>query len=207
MCEEGEPELDEADLAGSWLEQFLRWHREIHDAQVAEPDAMVLATAAAEGAPSARSVLLRGVDERGFEFFTNLGSRKGRELAANPRASLVFPWYELRRQVIVVGRAQQVERERADEYFATRAYGSRIGALASAQSSVIADRAELESRAAELRERYPPTGEVPRPEHWSGFRIQPDTVEFWQGRRDRLHDRLRFRRVGDGGWAVERLSP
>ena len=207
MGEPGEPGLDEADLAGSWLEQFVRWHRALREAGVAEPDAMVLATADAGGAPSARSVLLRGVDERGFEFFTNLRSRKGRELAVNPRASLVFPWYELRRQVIVVGVARQVESERADEYFASRAYGSRIGALASEQSSVISGRAELERAAAQLRERHPPCGEVPRPGHWSGFRVQPETVEFWQGRRDRLHDRLRFRRDPAAGWVVERLSP
>jgi pyridoxamine 5'-phosphate oxidase len=200
--------FDEHDLAGTWLEQFERWHAEFGAASAHEPTAMVLATAAADGQPSARTVLLKGVDERGFEFFTNLDSRKGRELAENPRASLLFPWYELQRQVVVVGGVEQVEEARADAYFASRAYGSRIGALASSQSQVIADRRVLEDAAAELEARYPPGAPVPRPERWSGFRVLPYSVEFWQGRPDRLHDRLRFRRDDDGGgWLVERLSP
>jgi len=152
-------------------------------------------------------VLLKGVDERGFEFFTNLDSRKGRELAANPQASLLFPWYPLRRQVIVTGAVVAVSVERADEYFASRAHRSQLGALASRQSSVIADRGVLERALAELEQRYPPQEPVPRPERWSGFRVEPETVEFWQGRRDRLHDRLRFRREPAGEWVVERLSP
>ena len=198
--------LDATDLAGSWLEQFERWQAEFAGAGAHEPTAMVLATAAADGQPSARTVLLKGVDERGFEFFTNLASRKGRELAENPRASLLFPWYELQRQVVVVGAVEPVEAARADAYFASRPYGSRIGAHASRQSSVIADRSVLEDAQAALEARYPPDGPVPRPEAWSGFRVRPETVEFWQGRPNRLHDRLRFRREEEG-WLVERLSP
>ena len=199
-------QLEETELAPSWLEQFERWHAEFAGAGAHEPTAMVLATAAADGQPSARTVLLKGVDERGFEFFTNLDSRKGRELAENPRASLLFPWYELQRQVVVVGAVEPVEEARADAYFASRPYGSRIGAHASRQSSVIGDRSVLEAAQAELEARYPPDGPVPRPERWSGFRVLPATVEFWQGRPNRLHDRLRFR-LADGAWVVERLSP
>ena len=202
----GERTLDERDLAATWLEQFRRWQAEFAADGSHEATAMVLATAAADGQPSARTVLLKGVDERGFEFFTNLDSRKGRELAENPRASLLFPWYELERQVVVVGAVEAVSIERADEYFAGRPYGSRIGAQASRQSSVIADRSVLDRARAELEARYPPDGPVPRPARWAGFRVLPATVEFWQGRPDRLHDRLRFRRDGQG-WVVERLSP
>ena len=207
MSEGEERALLERDLAGDWLAQFRAWRAELAAVDLAEPDAMVLATADAAGRPSARSVLLKGVDERGFEFFTNLDSRKGRELAENPRAALLFPWYELRRQVIVSGDVSPLSDRRADEYFASRAYRSRLGALASRQSSVIPDRAVLESAMAELERRYPYDGPVPRPERWSGFRVEPHSVEFWQGRRDRLHDRLRFRRGAAGEWLVERLSP
>lgn len=201
-----EQRLEEQDLASHWLEQFERWQAEFAGAGAHEPTAMVLATASADGQPSARTVLLKGVDERGFEFFTNLDSRKGRELAENPRASLLFPWYERQRQVVVVGAVEPVEPGRADAYFASRPYGSRIGAHASRQSSVIAGRSVLEDARAELEARYPPDGPVPRPERWSGFRVLPETVEFWQGRPNRLHDRLRFRRA-EGSWVVERLSP
>lgn len=207
MASEREPALGEDDLAESWLAQFQGWHAELRAAEVPEPDAMVLATADADGRPSARTVLLKGVDEAGFEFFTNLDSRKGQELAVNPHASLVFPWYVLRRQVLVSGSVSGVSEERADAYFASRAHRSKLGALASRQSTVIADRAVLEDALAELEARYPPGSGVPRPERWSGFRLEPETVEFWQGRRDRLHDRLRFRRDEAGEWVVERLSP
>jgi pyridoxamine 5'-phosphate oxidase len=201
-----EQTLDEQDLAATWTEQFERWHAEFAAAGAHESTAMVLATAAADGQPSARTVLLKGVDARGFEFFTNLDSRKGRELAENPRASLLFPWYELQRQVVVVGAVEPVEAARADAYFASRPYGSRIGALASRQSSVIAGRDVLDRGRAELEARYPPTEPVPRPDRWSGFRVVPASVEFWQGRANRLHDRLRFRSAAEG-WLVERLSP
>jgi len=207
MARGGEIALREQDLAATWLEQFERWRAEALAADLAEPEAMVLATADADGRPSARSVLLKGLDERGFEFFTGLDSRKGQEIAANPRAALAFPWYELRRQVLATGAVELVAFERSEQYFATRPYGSRISALASRQSSVIGDRAELEAARAELERRYPPDQPVPRPERWGGLRLAPDSVEFWQGRADRLHDRLRFRRQAGGEWVVERLSP
>jgi pyridoxamine 5'-phosphate oxidase len=206
MGEGEERTLEEHSLASDWLTEFIAWRGEVDRARFAEPDAMVLATADPDGRPSARTVLLKGVDARGFEFFTNLESRKGRELATNPRASLLFPWYALRRQVVVAGSVVALSTERADEYFASRARRSRLGAVASHQSSVIADRGVLERALAEAEQRYGPDGEVPRPEHWGGLRVVPETVEFWQGRRDRLHDRLRFRREGSA-WAVERLSP
>ena len=206
MGEAEEQRLLERDLAASWLEQFRDWAAQVEAAGVPEPQAMVLASAGPDGQPSGRTVLLKGVDERGFEFFTNLDSRKGGELAGNPRASLVFPWYALRRQVIVVGGVEAVDEQRADEYFASRAYGSQLGALASRQSEVIASRELLERAREELERRHPPGSGVPRPERWGGLRVVPETVEFWQGRRDRLHDRLRFRRAGSG-WTVERLSP
>ena len=207
MASEREVSLDEGDIAEHWLAQFQGWHSELRATEAPEPDAMVLATADADGRPSARTVLLKGVDEAGFEFFTNLDSRKGRELAANPHASLVFPWYALRRQVLVTGLVSGVSDERADTYFESRAHRSKLGALASRQSTVIAGRSVLEQALSELEARYPPGSDVPRPERWSGFRLEPETVEFWQGRRDRLHDRLRFRRREAGEWALERLSP
>lgn len=207
MSAVGDDSLREEDLADGWLGQFRRWLEQARAAEIVEPEAMILATADGDGQPSARTVLLKGLDARGFEFFTNLDSRKGRELTANPRASLVFPWYLLHRQVVVVGAVVAVEPERADAYFASRPYGSRISAIASPQSSAIPDRAWLESARAQVQSRHPADGEVPRPERWSGLRLVPATVEFWQGRRDRLHDRLRFRRLEHEDWTVERLAP
>jgi pyridoxamine 5'-phosphate oxidase len=164
---------------------------------------MIVATADSSGAPSARTVLLRGVDERGFAFYTNLESRKGREALANPRASAVFTWLGLQRQVVASGAVEQVSQEEADAYWATRPVASRISAAASPQSQVVPSRDALEEAWSKVAEQ----GEdVARPPHWSGLRIVPDTVEFWQGRRDRFHDRLRFRRQGEG-WVVERLAP
>ncbi len=200
-------ELDEGRLADSWLEQFTLWFDEAEeDPGVIEPNAMVFATADAAGHPSARTVLLKGIDERGFVLYTNLDSRKGREASGNPWASLVFPWYSLERQVIVIGALERVDDETADAYFASRPYASRIGAHASPQSQAIADRTVLDAAKAGLEARYPESGDVPRPEHWGGLRVVPESVEFWQGRPNRLHDRLRFRRT-DEQWVVERLAP
>jgi pyridoxamine 5'-phosphate oxidase len=197
------PPFDVDDLAPTWLEQFQRWLDDAVAATVPEPNAMVVATADPDGAPSARTVLLRGVDERGFAFYTNLESRKGREAIANPRASAVFSWLGLQRQVVVVGSVEPVSDDEADVYWATRPVASRISAAASPQSQVVPSRDALDEAWAEVAQH----GEnVARPSHWSGLRIVPETVEFWQGRRDRFHDRLRFRRQGDN-WVVERLAP
>jgi pyridoxamine 5'-phosphate oxidase len=167
---------------------------------------MVLATADADGAPSARTVLLKGLDDRGFVLFTNHGSRKARQMRENPRASLVFPWFEMDRQVVVVGDVEEVDRAETEEYFRSRPHGSRLGAWASEQSTVIPDRAVLEERYAALELEYPAGTDVPVPDHWGGFRVVPGTVELWQGRRSRLHDRLRYRRSQDR-WVLERLAP
>jgi pyridoxamine 5'-phosphate oxidase len=197
------PPFDLADLAPTWLEQFQRWLDDAVAAPVPEPNAMVVATADAKGAPSARTVLLRGVDERGFTFYTNLESRKGREALANPRGSCVFAWVGLQRQVIARGVIEQVGAAEADAYWASRPIASRVSAAASPQSQVVPSRDALEGAWAQVAQQ----GEdVPRPAHWGGLRIVPGEVEFWQGRRDRFHDRLRFRRQGEG-WVVERLAP
>ncbi|MDQ3741926.1 MAG: pyridoxamine 5'-phosphate oxidase, partial [Actinomycetota bacterium] len=197
--------LEEADLAPTWLEQFRRWFGEAA-AAVGEPNALVLATASAGGAPSGRVVLLKGVDERGFTVFTNLGSRKGREAAENPRAALVFPWVAMERQVVVTGAIAPVPDEEADAYFASRPRGAQLSALGSPQSSVVESRGELERLRAEAEAAHPEGTQVRRPEGWGGLRVTPEAVEFWQGRPDRLHDRLRFRREGEA-WLVERLAP
>lgn len=191
------------DLAPTWLEQFQRWLDDAVAATAPEPNAMTVATADADGAPSARTVLLRGVDERGFTFYTNLESRKGREALANPRASCVFTWLGLQRQIVVTGTVEQVDDAEADAYWASRPLASRVSAAASPQSRVVPSREALDDAWAKAAQQ----GEdIPRPAHWSGLRVVPDTVEFWQGRRDRFHDRLRFRRAGND-WVVERLAP
>lgn len=199
--------LDEADVASDPIRQFDKWFNEALDAQLPEPNTMTLATVDAEGRPSARIVLIKGVDERGFVFFTNYESRKGRELAHNPNAALLFYWIELERQVRVEGRIEKTSAAQSDAYFASRPAGSRIGAWASEQSAVIANRGVLEAREREFSERY---GEnPPRPPHWGGYRLVPDAIEFWQGRPSRLHDRLRYTRdaASNAPWTIERLSP
>lgn len=195
--------LAETDLAPSWWEQLGRWFAEA--ASLREPNAVVLATASADAAPSARTVLLKGFDEAGLVVFTNLTSRKARELAENPRATLLFPWVDLERQVVVEGSVAEVPRAQTEAYFRTRPRGAQIGAWTSHQSTVIPDRDGLEARRAELEERFAGQ-DVPVPDFWGGLRLTPTAVEFWQGRPDRLHDRLRFRSTADG-WVVERLSP
>lgn len=196
--------LAEADMAATPAEQFVLWFAEAVSAGLPEPNAMVLATAAADGTPSARTVLLKGHDAEGFRFFTNHTSRKGRDLAENPRASLVFPWHPLQRQVIVAGEVTLLPEAETAAYFRSRPYGSRLGAWASHQSSVLGSRAELDARYAELEARWP--SEVPVPDFWGGYLLRPLTVEFWQGRVSRLHDRLRYRRTGRD-WTLERISP
>jgi pyridoxamine 5'-phosphate oxidase len=200
-------ELDERDLAGDWPTQFGRWLGDCVAAGLPEPNAMVLATADVDGRPSARTVLLKGYGGGGFVFFTNYDSRKGRELSANPHASLVFPWFAMFRQVLVAGTVERTSRAETEAYFATRPRGARLGAWASPQSRPLAGgRAELEAAWEQAEARFG-ADEVPPPPHWGGFRVVPETVEFWQGRTSRLHDRLRFRRTAGDGWIVERLAP
>ena len=198
--------LSEEDLAPNWHEQLLAWYGDAVAAGLPEPAAITLATASAEGVPSARTVLLRGTDERGLAFHTNLESRKGREIAENPRAAIVLAWTPLQRQIVAEGPVERLSSPESDAYWAERPHRSRIGAMASPQSRVVESRMELEERFAELERSYPDGSEIPRPEWWGGFRLVPDQVEFWSGRRDRLHDRLRYRHTV-GEWIVERLAP
>ena len=198
--------LDEADLAPDPFRQFARWFQEALDcATIAEPNAMVLATVSPEGRPHARLMLLKGFDANGFVFFTNYESEKGRDLAANPRAALTFGWIELERQVRIEGAVAKTSRADAETYFKTRPRGSRLGAQASDQSEVIPNRALLEARLAEADARFP--DDVPPPETWGGYLLAPDRFEFWQGRTNRLHDRLRYIKTLDASWTLERLSP
>jgi pyridoxamine 5'-phosphate oxidase len=197
--------LAEADVDADPVVQFGRWFEQAEQAGLLEPTAMTLATATLDGRPSARMVLLRGFDERGFCFYTNHESRKGVELAANPRAALVFWWGELERQVRIEGPVAPTSRAESEAYFHSRPPGSQLSAAASPQSRVIQDRAVLERRVAELATDSA-DGQVPLPDFWGGYRLTHEVVEFWQGRPNRLHDRLRYRRAGDG-WKIERLAP
>lgn len=199
--------LLEKDLAKDPFRQFDKWFQEAEAAKLIEPNAMTLATTGPDGRPSARTVLLKGIDGRGFVFFTNYESRKGRELTNIPRATLLFPWLALERQVTVEGAVSRVSREESEAYFHSRPRASQLGAWVSAQSSLITGRAVLEDSLKALDQKYAGK-EIPLPPFWGGFRVNPETVEFWQGRRSRLHDRLRYRRDAKSGeWSVERLAP
>lgn len=202
----GAESLDEADVAADPIEQFESWLLEAADRGVYEPNAMVVGTIGEDGTPSSRTVLLRAVDAEGFVFYTDRSSRKGRALAAHPIATLLFPWYTLHRQVIVLGEVSRVDDAASDAYWATRPHGSRLAGTASVQSQPIASRAQLEARVAELEAQYPDGADVPRPERWGGYRVRPTRVEFWQGRTSRLHDRIVFTRRG-AHWDLERLQP
>jgi pyridoxamine 5'-phosphate oxidase len=198
--------LDEADVAGTWAEQLRLWFETAAaDPAVLEPNAIQLATAGADGQPTVRTVLAKGIDERGIVFFTNYESAKARDLAANPRASLVFVWLAHQRQVRLTGPVSQVDRAETEAYFASRPRESQLGAWASPQSEVVASRAALDQLAAQAEARFG-TGEIPAPPHWGGYRLAPVAVEFWQGRTGRLHDRIRYRQDGDD-WVRERLAP
>lgn len=197
--------LDERDVSHDPMVEFARWFAEAQEAQVPEPNAMTLATATRDGAPSGRIVLLKAFDERGFVFFTDYRSRKGEELEVNPRAALVFYWGELERQVRITGWVSRTSAEESEAYFRTRPLGSRLGAWVSHQSRAIPSRHVLEEDLRAVERRFA-DGEVPLPPHWGGYRVEPGEIEFWQGRESRLHDRILYSRR-DGTWKVERLSP
>jgi pyridoxamine 5'-phosphate oxidase len=206
----GTPLLD-AGLATTPMDQFARWFEDAVACALHEPNAMVVSTATPDGRPSSRTVLLKRYDDRGFVFFTNYTSRKGREIGVNPFVSLLFPWHALARQIIVTGTAARIGRDETAAYFRTRPHGSQLGAWASDQSTGIGSRADLLQRYESLAARYPEGEQVPVPPHWGGYRVTPETVEFWQGHENRLHDRLRYIRgespAGRPGWRVERLCP
>lgn len=198
--------LDESDLLPDPVAMFRRW---LHDATVAglhEPNAMVVATVSSAGTPSSRMVLLKGLDERGFMFFTNYESRKAEELDANPACALLFPWHGLERQVRIEGRAERLSQQENAVYFGSRPRASQVGAWASPQSQVVASRRALDERYAAAASRFGEDGDVPVPPHWGGYLVTADVMELWQGRRGRMHDRLRYRRDGDA-WVTERLAP
>ena len=199
-------ELDEANIASDPIEQFARWMADAIAEPLPEPTAMALATVSASGRPRARMVLLKSFDAAGFTFYTNRTSRKASDLAEVPRACLVFPWHPMQRQVIVEGTVTPLSTEQSEPYFHSRPRGSQLAAWASRQSSVITSRRELEDRYAELAACWPDGTQVPMPDFWGGYRLEPDTVEFWRGQPSRMHDRIRYRRTA-GGWLLERLAP
>lgn len=201
-----EPVLDEAALTADPLDLMRRWMADVLDADLPEPTAMVLATTSADLRPRARMVLLKSFDSAGFTFYTNRTSRKGSDLAEVPRACLLFPWYPIRRQVIIEGPVTALSVAASEPYFHSRAHGSQVGAWASRQSSTLASRAELDDRYAELSRRWPEGQQVPMPDFWGGYLVVPETMEFWQGRVNRLHDRFRYTRRGPD-WTVSRLAP
>ena len=198
--------LRRADLAPDPIKQFDNWFAAAVAANIHDANAMALATATADGKPSARIVLLKDFDERGFVFYTNYTSEKGRQLEQNPRAALVFYWMEVERQIRIEGAVEKVPHEESEHYFRTRPAGAQIGAWASHQSAAIDGRRVLDARLAEMTQRFA-GGEIPLPPHWGGYRLTPETVEFWQGRANRLHDRFRYSRQPDGSWIIDRLAP
>lgn len=198
--------LDEADLAPTWTEQLQNWLNQAIGAGVIEPNAMVLATADAQGRPSSRTVLCKGLDERGVVFYTNYTSAKSHDLTVTRYASVTFPWYSLHRQVTVRGEVEKVNVKETAEYWASRPRESQLGAWASPQSQVVTSRTDLDRALTSIERRFADLDKVPFPPHWGGWRIRPDLVEFWQGQRNRLHDRLRYVRTDDG-WRVERVAP
>ena len=198
--------LDESMLPASPLELFASWMADVVAAGLPEPTAMALATVSADGRPRARMVLLKSYDESGFTFYTNRTSRKASDMAQVPRASLLFPWYPIQRQVIIEGTVTALSTADSEPYFRSRPRGSQLGAWSSRQSAVISSRAELDDRYDALSERWPEGTEVPMPEFWGGYRVEPQVAEFWHGRVDRMHDRFRYRRE-PGGWVAERLAP
>ena len=205
MAADRDRALRESDVGADPIAEVTKWLDEARDAEIPEWDSMVVATADAEGAPSARFVLLRGVDERGFRFYSNYDSEKGRDLAANPHAALVLYWHELGRQVRVTGTVTRLTPEESVEYWRNRPLESRLSAMASRQSEPVADRATLEAAVEEARRQHA-GGDVPLPSFWGGYLVSPQKIELWQHREDRLHDRLRYRRAADG-WTMERLQP
>ena len=199
--------LNVADVSNDPIKQFEVWLEEAIQADMLEPNAMTLATANKVGRPSARIVLLKGLSSEGFVFYTNYDSHKGQELAENPFASLVFVWLPLQRQVRITGKVEKITPEQSTKYFHSRPKGSQIGAIASPQSQIITDRSILENNVVQLKKQYEAAENIPRPESWGGYRVIPDSIEFWQGRSSRLHDRLHYKLQDSGEWIIERLAP